>query len=49
MVATNVGGDRKDDDSDKNNTGGHHGNGVEDTGHKISNPEKRGAAIVDSE
>ena len=38
MVAANICGDRNDDDGDKNNTGGHHGNGVEDAGEEKGDP-----------
>ena len=38
MVAANICGDRNDDDGDKNNTGGHHRNGVEDAREEKGDP-----------
>ena len=39
VVATNIRGDRQEDQGYKDNTGGHHGNGVEDTGEEVNCPE----------
>jgi len=38
VVAANICGDRNGDDGDKNNTGGHHGNGVEDAREEKGDP-----------
>ena len=39
VVATNICGDRQEDHGDKDNAGGHHGNGVEYTGKEVNCPE----------
>ena len=39
MVATNIRGDRQEDQGYKDKAGGHHGNGVEDAGEEVNCPE----------